>query len=254
MSPLSPSLPTDVRFYLYFHFKYFTSDCPQPRVEMIMSNVSFLEPLPKPRAALSSSLTAAGGEEPAESPHGQNIKTSRRGKRPVPLPRRLSSLSSPTASTASSVSSQSSPGLASPYSPSQVSPGYLFKTKDSPVFKKSSGSTSSTSSTSSPRRKSGGVEVPTPTANYKSYRRLSGAGGEGGEREETARYSHNKCQAPLPGKLKSVTRLSFDQQPPHQQEESVGSPVRITVRQEYRKPPAPSYLDRRRLQEKQGHS
>ena len=94
-----------------------------------------------------------------------------------------------------------------------------------------------------------GLEVPTPTANYKSYRRVAGSGV--GEMEDTVRYSHNKPQAPLPNKLKSVTRLSFDQQPPAKQEEC--SPVRIAVKQEYRRPPA-SFLDRRRHTDKQGKS
>ena len=76
-----------------------------------------------------------------------------------------------------------------------------------------------------------GLEVPTPTANYKSYRRVAGSG----EMEDTARYSHNKPQAPLPNKLKSVTRLSFDHQPPFKGED--GAPVRISVKApDYKKP------------------
>ena len=79
------------------------------------------------------------------------------------------------------------------------------------------------------------MEVPTPTANFKSYRRVVGATGPG-EGEEGGRLSHSKGPAPLPTtKLKSVTRLSFDHQPPFKGEE--GAPVRISVKApDYKKP------------------
>ena len=79
------------------------------------------------------------------------------------------------------------------------------------------------------------MEVPTPTANFKSYRRVVGGPGPG-EGEEGARLSHSKGPAPLPTtKLKSVTRLSFDQQPPFKGEEA--APVRISVKApDYKKP------------------
>ena len=184
--------------------------------------------MPKPRAAKPSSLTGSG-EEGGKTGGGAESKTSGRGKRPVPLPRRLSSLSSPTPSVSSVSSQSSSPrSLAySPYSPSQGSPSHFFK--------KSNLSSSSSGSGSSPRRKSSGVEVPTPTANFKSYRRVLGPAGPG-ETEEPGRLaSHGKGPAPLPsGKLKSVTRLSFDHQPPFKGED--GAPVRISVKAEYKKP------------------
>ena len=79
------------------------------------------------------------------------------------------------------------------------------------------------------------MEVPTPTANFKSYRRVVGGTGPG-EAEEGGRLSHGKGPAPVPStKLKSVTRLSFDQQPPYKGEE--GGPVRISVKApDYKKP------------------
>ena len=80
------------------------------------------------------------------------------------------------------------------------------------------------------------MEVPTPTANFKSYRRVVGGTGSG-EGEEGGRLSHSKGPAPLlpTTKLKSVTRLSFDQQPPYKVEE--GGPVRISVKApDYKKP------------------
>ena len=191
--------------------------------------------MPKPRAAKPSSLTGSG-EEGGKTGGSAETKTSGRGKRPVPLPRRLSSLSSPTPSV-SSVSSQSSSPRSvaySPYSPSQGSPSHFFK--------KSNLSSSSSGSGSSPRRKSSGVEVPTPTANFKSYRRVVGGPGPG-ETEEPGRLSsHGKGPAPLPTtaaatKLKSVTRLSFEHQPPFKGEDgSPCSPVRISVKADYKKP------------------
>jgi len=89
------------------------------------------------------------------------------------------------------------------------------------------------------RRKTSGADVPTPTANFKSYRRVSSSGSssaatpeaarmrtsrvtnseetQGGHRQLKFPASRQKQPAPLPNqaasKNKSVTRLSFDGPP-----------------------------------------
>ena len=192
-----------------------------------------LEPLPKPRVACSPQLTLATGSETHSLQQShvhdqknvtqQDIKSQSRGKRPVPLPRRLSSISSPKQSPSSP-----SPSPNVPKTPQQQSPTHFF----SPV-KTHSAKKSSVSSTSSASSRLSGSEFPTPTANFKSYRRAPSTSSESTNTEsrECAVPRHissaeqvqkrntrvtprHKQPAPLPhnttSKSKSVTRLSFD--------------------------------------------
>ena len=209
----------------------------------------FLEPLPKPRVASSSGhsqqltgdqVSGSGdhGVHPTQTIAGKDIKTQGRGKRPVPLPRRLSSISSPSQSPSSSKSS--SPRQPAPSTPSTPSPSPMSFSSGSPAhfFSKSRESSvkksNVTSVTSSPRRKAQGVDIPTPTANFKSYRRVPGQNtssssaseasqkvskpeeGRGSQRNLKFPPTRQKQPAPVPSqsKLKSVTRLSFEGQMP----------------------------------------
>ena len=155
---------------------------------------SFLEPLPKPR------LAAAPSPGPVTPGEDRDLK---RGKRPVPLPRRLSSIS---------VTSSTSSHLAAPItpSPSPVSSGSSSQSSSPSHFFAKSRESSSTSkkpvpvSSSTPgRRKGSSSDVPTPTANFKSYRRAPPSG-------ENRRQKQPAPPAPVSTKLKSVTRLSFE--------------------------------------------
>lgn len=210
--------------------------CMQTNVSSFANLTNILEPLPKPRAPLTTNLE--GGRSSTQSivsdqktHDGQDIPGSgktqvsgHRGKRPVPLPRRLSSISSPKQSSNATVSA-SSPSVSSPNVPktpvsATSSPTYFFAKSRENSAKKSS--ISSSSSTTSGSRRSSGADFPTPTANFKSYTRQRVANTEetsGGQRNVKMTPRH-KQPAPLPGaasagsKLKSVTRLSFDSQPP----------------------------------------
>ena len=171
-------------------------------------NCHILEPLPKPRAARGSTGTSSEGglhaglpqhlahqqaghvptatpaHQLAASPGGQQQKQqgsgqqaggggqgspAGRGKRPVPLPRRLPSISSPSASQA--------PVGQSPvrqHAPVSVSVGQ--PTSSASAQQPEPGTPTSRSQVqsrgSNPRRRSTTSEVPTPTANFKSYRRV----------------------------------------------------------------------------------
>jgi len=165
------------------------------------------QPLPKPRAARGSTGTSSEGglhaglpqhlahqqghvptptpaHQLAASPGGQQQKQqgsgqqaggggqgspAGRGKRPVPLPRRLPSISSPSASQA--------PVGQSPvrqHAPVSVSVGQ--PTSSASAQQPEPGTPTSRSQVqsrgSNPRRRSTTSEVPTPTANFKSYRRV----------------------------------------------------------------------------------
>jgi len=200
------------------------------------------QPLPKPRTTKSSLTSASEGgvdvqsqssEIQAQVGSSQTIKTTGRGKRPVPLPRRLSSISSPSSSqssprisTSSTVSCSSpidSPTHPAPPTPTRMpshisSPNtYFSKTKETPTK-------TPTQLLQSPRRKTTSIEVPTPTANFKSYRRVPGEvqrrascveEGQGSNRRLNPSPSPRQ-PAPRPNvtKSKSMTKLSFDQQKP----------------------------------------
>ena len=288
--------------------------------------ILFVEPLPKPRVATSTGpasgqLTPAGEVRLVSSASstsrttqssvnnqtthaGKDVKT--RGKRPVPLPRRLSSISSPSQSS-STPPSPASTGLPTPSpSPSPLSlssgqspaPSHFFaKSRENSAKKPNVGQGPAT-----PRRKASG-DVPTPTANFKSYRRIPSTSSSVSSSSEathapssrvsnteTGQGSHRQLKftprqkqpAPLPGsgsKQKSVTRLSFDnnsgynraqprsdsglghssvssadsvrmssvsssasvESPPGVQ--CTGAPVRIVVKQEYKKRPSSSYYE-----------
>jgi hypothetical protein len=196
------------------------------------------QPLPKPRTA-KSSLTEGvhdthHSDTTAQTGAGQ--KTTGRGKRPVPLPRRLSSISSssssqssPRISTSSTVSGASpcnSPTTPTPPTPTRLSAHisspntYFSKAKETP-------SKGAAPQLQSPRRKTTSVEVPTPTANFRSYRRVQ-AGDSVQRRASCVEESPSgdrrvnpgpspRHQAPPPPnvtKSKSMTKLSFDQQKP----------------------------------------
>jgi len=201
------------------------------------------QPLPKPRTTKSSLTSASEGgvdvqsqssEIQAQVGSSQTIKTTGRGKRPVPLPRRLSSISSPSSSqssprisTSSTVSCSSpidSPTHPAPPTPTRMpshisSPNtYFTKTKETP-------SKTPTQLLQSPRRKTTSVEVPTPTANFKSYRRVPGEvqrrascveEGQGSNRRINPSPSPRQPAPARPNvtKSKSMTKLSFDQQKP----------------------------------------
>jgi len=198
------------------------------------------QPLPKPRTA-KPSLTEGGHDVQSQPPEsqaqvvpGQTIKTSSRGKRPVPLPRRLSSISStsstqssPRISTASTVSSLDCPPNPAPTTPTRVPPhisannSYFPKAKETPT----KGGVSQC--LQSPRRKPPSVEHPTPTANFKSYRRVPGEVQRRASCIEEGESGHRRMNPTSPSprqpgpprqtnvtKSKSMTKLSFEQQKP----------------------------------------
>ena len=231
----------------------------------------FLEPLPKPRLAAAAS-PGPGPVTPGEV-GGQSsdlhLAPGHRGKRPVPLPRRLSSVSSP--SPASPHHSAAPSHVAAPITPSpspisggssqSSSPSHFFaRSRESSAKKPSVVPPAASVSTSTPgRRKGSASDVPTPTANFKSYRRVP------------PKQKQPAPPAPPSAKLKSVTRLSFDSAPapPGQSRRAdsglghssissadsvsrlssvsstesgpaISSPVRILVKQEPARPRRPS--------------
>ena len=209
----------------------------QTNISPFANLTNILEPLPKPRAPVTTHMeggrsftqstvsdqkTHAGQDIPGP---GKTQVSGHRGKRPVPLPRRLSSISSPKQSSNASLSTSSSPSVPSPNVPktpvsASNSPSYFFAKSRENSAKKSS--VSSSNSTTSGSRRSSGADFPTPTANFKSYTRQRVANTEEnqGSQRNVKMTPRHKQQAPLPGaasagsKLKSVTRLSFDSQPP----------------------------------------
>ena len=230
---------------------------------------SFLEPLPKPRLAAAPS-PGPGPVTPGEV-GGQSsdlhLAPGHRGKRPVPLPRRLSSVSSPASPHHSAAPSH----VAAPITPSpspisggssqSSSPSHFFaRSRESSAKKPSAVPPAASVSTSTPgRRKGSASDVPTPTANFKSYRRVP------------PKQKQPAPPAPPSAKLKSVTRLSFDSAPapPGQSRRAdsglghssissadsvsrlssvsstesgpaISSPVRILVKQEPARPRRPS--------------
>ena len=180
-------------------------------ISLIHFNCELLEPLPKPRAARGSTGTASeGGFNPSVSQQhtsaaaathqhptspaqqqqqsaGQQVggggqhSPAGRGKRPVPLPRRLPSLSSPTTNSSSQATVGQPPvrlhasNSLSAAQPPTATPGASSSTTQQQ--QPESGTPSSraqvqSSRGSNPRRRSSTAEVPTPTANFKSYRRV----------------------------------------------------------------------------------
>ena len=169
-----------------------------------------LEPLPKPRAARGSTgasseggfnpgvsqqhTSAAASHQHATSPAQQQQQTAGqaggggqhspagRGKRPVPLPRRLPSLSSPANSPSQATVGQPSVRLHASNSLSAAQPPTTTGAPSSTTQQQHQtqqpepGTPSSRAQVqsrgSNPRRRSTTAEVPTPTANFKSYRRV----------------------------------------------------------------------------------
>ena len=184
---------------------------------ILITDCDLLEPLPKPRAARGSTgapsegglhpsvssvstfhssvsqqhSSAAAAHQHSTSPAQQQQQQQQtggvgqqspagRGKRPVPLPRRLSSVSSPNSSPTSS-SSQATAGQPSlrlhasnslsPSQPTTTTSSSTTQTQQ-PDLGNPSSRAQLQSRGSNPRRRSTTAEVPTPTANFKSYRRV----------------------------------------------------------------------------------
>ena len=186
-----------------------------------------------------------------------------RGKRPVPLPRRLSSISSASVSPGHSSTSSHVATPITP-SPSPISGGSSQSSSPSHFFARSSSSAKKSAAVASPvasvststpgrRKGSSSSDVPTPTANFKSYRRVP-----------PSKKQPAPPAPPASAKLKSVTRLSFDSAPGQARRADSGlghtsissadsvsrlssvsstessSPVRILVRQDPARPRRPS--------------
>jgi len=207
------------------------------------------QPLPKPRAARGATGTsseggfhpgvsqqhspASAGHQHPTSPAQQQQQTAGqagqhspagRGKRPVPLPRRLPSLSSPSTCSSQAAGQPSvrlhaanSLSAAQPPTSSSSTTQQQHQTQQ-PEPGTPSSRAQVQSRGSNPRRRSTTAEVPTPTANFKSYRRVLPSEvqrrsscteeGPGSARQRLAapppRASHNQ---PLPHSSKSMTRL-----------------------------------------------
>ena len=166
-----------------------------------------LEPLPKPRAARGSTGTSseggfnsgvsqqhtsasAGHQHPTSSAQQQQQAAGQagqhspagRGKRPVPLPRRLPSVSSPSSCSSQASVGQPSVRLHASNSLSAAQPPTTTGASSSTTQQQHQtqqpepGTPSSRAQVqsrgSNPRRRSTTAEVPTPTANFKSYRRV----------------------------------------------------------------------------------
>jgi len=214
------------------------------------------QPLPKPRAGRGSTGTASeGGFNPSvsqqhpsaaaaahqhpTSPAQQQQQQSAgqqaggqgspagRGKRPVPLPRRLPSLSSPTTTNSSSqatVRLHPSNSLSAAQLTTTTTTGATQQQQPEPGTPSSRAQVQQSSRGSNPRRRSTTAEVPTPTANFKSYRRVLPSEvqrrsscteeGPGSARQRLAppppRATHNQ---PLHHSSKSMTRLSAQEKP-----------------------------------------
>ena len=176
---------------------------------ILITDCDLLEPLPKPRAARGStgapsegglhpsvssvstlhpsvsqqhSSAAAAAHQHPTSPAQQQTggvgqqSPAGRGKRPVPLPRRLSSVSSPTSSSSQATAGQPSLRLHASISLSPSQPTTTTSSSTTQTQQPDLGNPSSRaqlqSRGSNPRRRSTTAEVPTPTANFKSYRRV----------------------------------------------------------------------------------
>ena len=177
---------------------------------ILITDCDLLEPLPKPRAARGSTgapsegglhpsvssvstlhpsvsqqhSSAAAAHQHSTSPAQQQQQTggvgqqspAGRGKRPVPLPRRLSSVSSPTSSSSQATAGQPSLRLHASNSLSPSQPTTTTSSSTTQTQQPDLGNPSSRaqlqSRGSNPRRRSTTAEVPTPTANFKSYRRV----------------------------------------------------------------------------------
>ena len=207
---------------------------PQPRRLLTLTLSLFAEPLPKPRAAgqpgLSSAQLTPAGEAArppapdlhAAPPGGQDLKAAgARGKRPVPLPRRLSAISAAPPTATPPLPSPSPAATTPSPSPAASSSPSIFFAKSRENSAKKAGPGPGQPATSTPRRRTpGGPEVPTPTANFKSYRRIPSSSSSSASSEPQpasgVRYSPHRHKQPAPPapsssgtKLKSVTRLSF---------------------------------------------
>jgi len=231
------------------------------------------QPLPKPRAARGSTGTASeGGFNPSVSQQhpsaaaaahqhptspaqqqqqsagqqagggGGQHSPAGRGKRPVPLPRRLPSLSSPTTNSSSKatlgqppVRLHASNSLSAAQPPTPGASSSTTQQQQPESGPPSSRAQVQSSRGSNPRRRSSTAEVPTPTANFKSYRRVLPSEvqrrsscteeGPGSARQRLAppppRATHNqplhhssKSMTRLPQEKPTITRLPQDQQTP----------------------------------------
>lgn len=213
------------------------------------------QPLPKPRATRGWCPGGPGGTLPEEgglhsrlsesshSPHqprgtsSTSSSSSCRGKRPVPLPRRVSSLpTAPQTVQQGGAPRMSTPGPLPTASPSKSSSSTAPSCPRGAV----SGGAGARSNTSSQRRRCT-TEIPTPTANYKSYRRVlppevsrRSSGVEAGSGSVRHRIGAPPAPALPPSssptqtapvtKSRSMTRLTLDTAAPI----SVRTPPRLT--------------------------